>query len=77
MGRISMNDKRYKMLLKCPKIKQGSIVFRKKPSHVHKYIVAVFDAEDGIHYVLYQIQTIRNPRGDKVLSVAFTDYVRS
>ena len=54
MGRILATDKRYKMLLRLPRVRDGRVVFRKKPGRA-KFVIAIFEIEDEVHSVLYRI----------------------
>jgi hypothetical protein len=56
MGKIASRDKRYKMLLKIPKIRDGQVSFRKKPSHANKFVLAMIESDTEIHKVFYCMQ---------------------
>jgi len=75
MGRLTSRDKRYKMLLKIPKIRDGKVMFRKRPSHASKYMLAVFEADDEIHTVFYCMQRCVDEDDVPYLNVLFRESV--
>jgi len=75
MGRILQTDKRYKMLSKMPRVQDGRVVFRKKPGKA-KYIIAIMEADDHIHSVLYRMTVVVND-GIPVTIMSFWDYQRA
>ena len=75
MGKILQNDRRYKMLLKLPKVCDGRVVFRKKPGKA-KYIIAVLEIEGYVVSVFYRISTIYN-EGLPVTAMSFQDFRRN
>ena len=74
-GRFSSRDKRYKMLLRIPKIRDGKVMFRKKPSHANKYMLAVFEADNEVHKVFYCMQTRVDDDNVPYMNVYFRDSV--
>jgi len=56
MGRLDKTDKRFDMLRKLPRVRDGRVVFRKKPTHLNKYVITIFEAEDAIHWVWYSFR---------------------
>lgn len=75
MGRLASRDKRYKMLLKLPKIRDGKVMFRKRPSHANKYMLAVFEVENEVHTVFYCMQRCVDEDHIPYLNVFFRDSV--
>jgi len=74
MGRLSITDKRYKMLSKLPMVQDGRVIFRKKPGRA-KYMIAVVEMEESVHVVLYRMSVIDN-NGERVMAMSFKDFRR-
>lgn len=55
MGKLDKNDERYGLLMRRPAIQNGRVAFRKRRNHDHKYILAMFEGPDLIHFALYII----------------------
>ena len=75
MGRLASRDKRYQMLLKLPKIREGKVMFRKRPSHANKYMLAVFESENEVHTVFYCMQMCKDEDNIPYMNVLFRDSV--
>lgn len=71
MGRLASRDKRYQMLLRLPKIRDGKVLFRKKPSHANKYMLAMFESENVVHKVFYAMQRCVDDEHVPYLNVVF------
>lgn len=74
MGKLLPTDKRYKMLLKIPKVRDGRVVFRKKPGKA-KYVIAVIETDDEVHLVLYRFLNIVD-EGHPITMMTFRDFAR-
>ncbi len=55
MGKLDKTDERYELLKRRPAIRNGRVAFRKRRNHEHKYILAMFEGPEQIHYALYII----------------------
>jgi hypothetical protein len=75
MAKLSTRDKRYAMLLKRPTIKEGRVMFRKRPSHANKFMLAVFECEEEVHTVFYCMKPCVDRDGIPYLNVMFKDHV--
>lgn len=71
MGRLGFRDKRYKMLLKIPKIRDGKVMFRKRRTHASKYMLAVFESDNEVHTVFYCMQKCIDQESVPYLNVVF------
>ncbi len=74
MGRILQTDKRYRILEKMPRVRDGQVIFRKKPGRA-KFLIAVLDMEGDVHVVLYRISVVYS-EGEPVMTMSFHDYRR-
>jgi hypothetical protein len=75
MGRILKTDKRYNILAKIPKVREGRVVFRKKPGKA-KYVIALLELDGNVHSVLYRISTVYDD-GVPITAMSFRDFKRT
>lgn len=69
MGRLSKNDKRYLMLAKMPKIKNECVVFRKRPKHRNKFMLATVDVFGKVTTAFIKYHEAVDELGEKFLNV--------
>ena len=74
MGRILKTDHRYKMLARIPKVRDGTVVFRKKPGRA-KYIITVMEINGAVHSVLYRMSVVYD-EGAPIMAMSFRDFLR-
>jgi hypothetical protein len=63
------------MLSKMPRVRDGRVVFRKKPGRA-KYMIAVLEMDEHVHLVLYRMSVVYD--GDTPIhAMSFRDYRRN
>ena len=62
------------MLSKIPRVRDGTVVFRKKPGRA-KYIITVMEINGNVHSVLYRMSVVYD-EGTPVMAMSYRDFLR-